>query len=267
MTTSSKNTSTCLKINFKFNGIPLFVDVSIKKNDLKKINRSSLLIKSNNKSSITLRDDFFNYEVKNKIRFILVYKDSKWIIKKTNKDVSVKFECEISDIDLKQSENNIFFILESPHRDEYSNDDKMIPKVPANGKTGVNINEYFTSHVLPMLIGFGLKLDIEKEYNFCIVNPVPYQASLGNLYTKGLISNIRDTMWKMLYKYTRDEFENLFDIYKPTIVINACTTEFKDSVQESINKKTSTTMKFTTSHPSRWHYYFNSFNKFQCPKH
>ena len=263
MSTSSKNTSKHLKINFKFNDTPLVVDVLIKENDLKKINRSSRLIKSNKKSSsITLCDDFFNDEVKNKIRFILVYKDFKWVIKKPNEDVSAKFEFEISDIDLKQSENNIFFILESPHRDEYSPDDKMTPKVPANGKTGENLNEYFTSHVLPILIGFGLKLDIKKEYNFCLINPVPYQASLGNLYPKGLISNIRDGMWKTLYKYTRVKFENLFNIYKPIIVINACTTEFKDSVQESINKKTSTTMKFTTTHPSSWHIYFSNFQKY-----
>lgn len=51
------------------------------------------------------------------------------------------------DKEINPNKNNIFVILESPHKDEYCKN-FFKPLVPANGVTGSNFCDYFTENVL-----------------------------------------------------------------------------------------------------------------------
>jgi hypothetical protein len=136
--------------------------------------------------------------------------------------------------DLKPSNitKSIVSILESPHSDEYGLclDDKgnlkrLCPIAPAQGDTGTPID----LNLRYVLVEIQKKLTQKKKlaigsYNLIIVNPVPYQTSLGSLY-KGLNEPIRNAIWQALWNIdaVRNDFFNRLDSYSPSLIINACT--------------------------------------------
>lgn len=75
----------------------------------------------------------------------------------------------------KAKNNNIVLLLESPHKEEFTN--KFKPIAPAQGKTGKNID----NNIVEVLYYIDCKLKLFQQneiYNVIIANPVQYQASL-----------------------------------------------------------------------------------------
>lgn len=158
-----------------------------------------------------------------------------------------------ADIDLARPGPKIVLILESPHRDEY--DDNFSPLRPARGRRGTGIHYCLASHVLPMLIHFGLELDDNQKYDVYLVNPVPYQASLQYLQRPKRPAKKRDALksavWWKLWDCCKPDFERRLEDYRPQIVLNGCTGEFKDAVG-GIVRNLNGIQHFHVSHPSRW---------------
>ncbi len=105
----------------------------------------------------------------------------------------------------------IILILESPHKDEYK--DKQAIN-PANGPTGAKIQGYLgylVKKIYDELLN--KKAKINKKYDFCIVNPVPYQASFG-VSTK----YVRNEVWTLLWENECLELKDNF-LKPPSLVI------------------------------------------------
>jgi hypothetical protein len=144
-------------------------------------------------------------------------------------DFPASFFYDIKPINITKS---IVLILESPHIDEYGLclDDKgnlkrLCPIAPAQGDTGTSIDSQL-SHVLANI---QRKLTQKEKlgcgfYRFIIVNPVPYQTSLGSLYN-GLNKPIRNAIWKEMWNIVavKNDFFNRIHSYNPSLIINACT--------------------------------------------
>ncbi|EUJ41065.1 hypothetical protein PWEIH_02117 [Listeria weihenstephanensis FSL R9-0317] len=143
---------------------------------------------------------------------------------------------------------NVILLLESPHVDEYNIcNGELKPIAPAQGKTGSNIKEYL-GKVLS-----GIDVLDEGKYRLYIINPVPFQTSLRSLKPAGQIDGkLRDKVWKKLWGAScKNEFKELWDQIRETkLIINACTSNLKEEVEEAI--KDMDVESYKTYHPSRW---------------
>lgn len=180
----------------------------------------------------------------------------------------------------KTSHNKIILVLESPHIYEYEDQN---PK-PANRITGRNIMKYITSLVkscleLKLIKEKNAKIkddEIEKEYinNFrsrelCLINPIPYQCSLGNKDKKEKDRRFKE-LWtcKQTFKKVSDREisgenyfkETLKNLYQSgDIIINCCTSSpsknptLQELVQKAIdNIVREENAKFISTHPCSW---------------
>lgn len=159
---------------------------------------------------------------------------------------------------VKSNENikSIIIILESPHQYEYN--DKFEPKAPAQGKTGEGIEFYIELIIYHLIKREGITLDDDK-YNVIICNPVQYQASLYHLHNnsiEGKYKTLRNNVWKKLFDdETKKDFIDRVKSYKPKLIINACTSDLKDCVQEELYKEfsqSSDVEMIKSYHPSSW---------------
>ena len=149
-----------------------------------------------------------------------------------------------------------------------------MPLVSANGRTGERIDKYAQS-LFNAIKGMGAIDNESDEWFLAIVNPVPWQASLGSFVEGKLQVCLRDAVWKKVYTGNygkcKDNFESIIqNMPKNAIIINACTggkklfEKYEDIskpnncpinrfVMESIRKKRHATHKvFFTNHPSAW---------------
>lgn len=202
--------------------------------------------------------------VKDKQRYLLKWDtDASWWKLHTSEDDPVPqlpakkgsrrfFDRLDTDIDPSAAQHKIAVLLESPHKDEY--DKNLHPRGPARGATGKNFHAYFVSHVLPMLVAAGLKLD-QDVYRIYLVNPVPYQASLRYLLKKPL-KELKDAVWKALWRAgCREDFLGRLKCYRPQIVLNGCTAGVKQLVTCAVNShgpEFGLEQHFNIAHPSSW---------------
>lgn len=190
---------------------------------------------------------------------------------------SVKIEQEIELNDLVDSRNDflpsayndfptnyrpklpiILLLLESPHKDEY-NKESFLPIAPAQGTTGRNISKNI--RIVIEEINRSEKLNL-GEYRLVICNPVPYQTSLYVLHRQSLSGKkeyvvLRNSVWQAIWNLSlvQKDFEKRLDVYKPYLIINACTAGLKAIITDYLlNKKCKKV--YTTNHPSAW----NGFN-------
>ncbi|MFI3190412.1 hypothetical protein BCS42_01810 [Crenothrix sp. D3] len=171
---------------------------------------------------------------------------------------------------------NILIILESPHKEEYHypdisdmNNSNFTALQPANGATGINFYKYFTSDILKYpheknATGtLEILFDKDATYRICFVNPVPFQASLhyilsdkGQKTKIGINEYIRDSVWERLYEECKSDFIRRVDLYKPFIILNACTGDINE--KKSLKSQVKDTIKnlcqhqFYATHPSSW---------------
>jgi hypothetical protein len=249
---------------FQFDGKKLKVELS--ETEVKKFSAKSIFL-DKEASDWKIENSFFDKssEVPDIFRYVLKYTStSVWKFFDTNKKDVHKFEI---DKDQKviptEDSKNIILLLESPHKDEYEiKDDKLAPRSPASGDSGRAIYDFFTSHVLPMLNSLGLELNNSTEYNFCIVNPVPYQTSLVNIHQEGLISSLRDKIWKAMYPKLKEDFKSRLEGYRPFVILNGCTSNLKDLLKPEINQITNSKV-YNVNHPASWQ---RSLSGFKIPE-
>ena len=126
----------------------------------------------------------------------------------------------------KKDELIIVIILESPHISEFSTkreddffDDKILAN-PALGKTGNNLQKYFTHNNLNNLIEKSIHdLHKYKKYKVILMNSIQYQCSLGCNPKK-----YRDHNWiQYWFSQGKEEFLERLQIYNPDIIFNLCT--------------------------------------------
>lgn len=158
------------------------------------------------------------------------------------------------------SESKVILILESPHIEEF----KTTPAIPANGRTGSGIMKY----IIPLvkcclkLMQRENKFEEFKKRKLCLINAIPYQCSNGENLQEYKNKTARGNTFKELWnssqylgKTGKEAFqENLEKIYKSgDIIINCCTDELKNLVQEAINEIiTDKNVKFISMHPVSW---------------
>ncbi|MBS7819018.1 hypothetical protein [Wohlfahrtiimonas chitiniclastica] len=177
----------------------------------------------------------------------LVYKIPNVIRYNISIDDKIKVNCQAN---YDRSLSAIIIILESPHIDEYKNINKLRP---ANGATGNNIDSQL-HQLIERLLSAG-SLQNNQSYNFCIVNPVPYQASLG---FSPQDNNMTVAIWKAIWEDLgyKNKFNKLIgDLPSGSIVLNACTNKsdrhnynIKNEVQHVIDQHN--VINYTLHHPS-----------------
>jgi hypothetical protein len=204
--------------------------------------------------------DFFSpaRRVPDKQRYTLEWVNGRWEMRLMNKVLATpeRFTPH-HDEDAVPGQAHIVLLLESPHIDEYTSE--FTPLGPARDTTGLGIHQYLSSHVLPMLIHAGLQLQPEKRYNLCLVNPIPYQTSLGHVLGK-LYDRLRNDIWCKLWPACRANFEDRLCEYRPEIVMNGCTSEIKPKETESV-RAYQPEQHFNLSHPSSWQRSLGVFHK------
>ena len=109
----------------------------------------------------------------------------------------------------------IVIILESPHKDEFNN--QNFPNGnPALGKTGKMLQEHFKA-ILRKNIS-----ELPNNYRVILMNSIQFQCSLGEVPKK-----YRDYMWLSLWFGTNNLFKNDFicrlNSYNPSYIFNFCT--------------------------------------------
>lgn len=242
----------CIKYKLIFNCCDENLTVLLDKKEFELLRSTNskfieLPIKDN---KIIIKKSFFSQQVPNKVRFKLSFIKSKWHLTKPNGEPLQAFSANEFDLDLETSSNNIFLILESPHKDEY--DSNMNPHSPAMKSTGNFMYLYFISKILPRLYKNGLVLDTKKTYNMCLINPVPYQTSLYYITEKKINPELRDKIWEKIFFVTEKQFINDIKKFTPSILINCCTGNMKKNVQRTLNTLNLKAQIQITDHPSRW---------------
>lgn len=142
-------------------------------------------------------------------------------------------------------------ILESPHKDEYS--DNCVPLRPANGRTGNCINKKLSSR------SFVKKLKPEFDYQVLIMNPIQVQCSCYHQFKAfGIDSTSQTTnaVFRALFNKKkgnlRDGFKQRIVLYKPDFVLNCSTCGAKDIVETAIKEAINQYSDCKDVHPSTW---------------
>lgn len=184
--------------------------------------------------------------VPDSIKGILSCKDNKW-----NFDIKEKIITTKSAKHQLKSMKKIAIILESPHKDEYSQNFK--PILPAQGKTGRQLEKYLVNRA------FIRCLDESQKYLVLLINPVQLQTSCYNLLTEKSLPverNFTQIVFRFLFGKRgvnlREDFINRLKIYSPHIIVNCCTSSFKKTVETAIKEANYMDIK-CDKHPSVWY--------------
>ena len=173
-----------------------------------------------------------------------------------DKDVRKKNSCEIKDDN--SFEKNILIILESPHDDEYK-DDNFIN--PALGSTGKSLQKHFADLIKTIERKCGSSIG-KGNCRIILMNSIPYQCSLGKIEGK-LLTPIRDLIFNEIWKEEeiKNRFKEKLTKYNPDYIFNFCTkggdnSNLRDLVQERIEEYVFAIKKkpemYMGDHPSRW---------------
>lgn len=113
----------------------------------------------------------------------------------------------------------IMIILESPHTNEFNHNKPQ----PAAGKSGENIHNNLST--LLTKLQEKLLTHFQKTYEIAIINPVPYQTSMG---IEPINTNVRDVIWVNFWNDAslalQQKFTDLLrSLPNQSIIINACT--------------------------------------------
>ena len=146
----------------------------------------------------------------------------------------------------------IAIVLESPHIREY--DFNGCPIGPAQGRTGTCLKQY--------IIKILESQNIRGQYKLLLIEAVSFQCSNGG---EKINHTSRNQLFKIVWKCGgKRDFLSRIKLYKPQILINACTGGKKGIsksgslnylVQQSLEKLTaenSSCQLFYSNHPSDW---------------
>lgn len=148
---------------------------------------------------------------------------------------------------------SIVIILESPHRDEYDND--FNPIVPANGRTG-KIMKSKIEDIFKNLTDAEGSILKNEEYRVIIVNPIPYQTSLYELYKERIVKGLRNEVWLACWNNItniKKDFSKTITDISPIVVLNCCTDFLKSQVTTELNAMNlKEVIRYKAQHPCRW---------------
>ena len=155
-----------------------------------------------------------------------------------------------------QYERTILLLLESPHKEEYNNNDPRCPIAPAQGATGTNIDKFLGCS----LNRSEMANEIGANARVIIANPVQFQTSLCAIHKKKLkgdcwTGKLRDAVWKTLWneRQIRDDFCCRLRAYNPNILLNCCTENLRDHVTTSLSEFGLNALIYKAGHPSSWY--------------
>ncbi len=185
---------------------------------------------------------------------LIITNNSNYKLEQLDLDKDCKFfeKSRFNDYKAKDVHNNnstIVLVIESPHRDEYT--ESFQPIAPAQCTTGSKISKYISDILKQQNFDNG-------KYNIIICNPVQFQASLYSLHKLPLsgkntsVAAIRDKVWKEIFRLEEDNFKKRVQSYKPTIIINACTAKLKELVTKKIYNTIKCDLYQAETHPCIW---------------
>ncbi|MBC1501594.1 hypothetical protein HB943_13385 [Listeria weihenstephanensis] len=233
------------KVKIWINGVEKELETKIKIN-LEEIPSEASKYYSEENGMICINEKFFDDSRK-------VPPDSRFIIDIDCKGVITN--AKIGDSNPKLNKY-IFLVLESPHRDEYTwKSECLTPSKPAQGTTGMRIEENLEYVLMAINPKLGNSLEVGK-YEVILINPVPFQASLGSLYTGEIQGELRNEIWTLLWKDTKCKDEFLGTIAKKQqdvkLIINSCTIQLQKHVQQALTEPNKGYQIVKMRHPSQW---------------
>ena len=179
--------------------------------------------------------------------------------------------CDISELSQQelQERGSIVLLLESPHKSEYENRNIARPKKPACGSTGKKIDRCLATVLLHIQeIEAGL---IEPSCHVVISNPIQFQTSLHAIHNNPIENvrkngehynwkTLRDNIWRTLWDggYIKQCFQARLRCYNPKVIINACTADQKDLVNDFVQELqtngglSENVSLYKVAHPASW---------------
>ena len=163
--------------------------------------------------------------------------------------------------------DTLVVVVESPHKDEYHNEDLSSPIAAAQGSTGCGIQNHL-AEIVNLVADVADKVPgLRDEYRVIIANPIRWQTSLSSLHGKSPRyapwKNLRNAVWDALWGIdaVRCDFLARLCNYNPSIVVNACTGGAEDNgfnadVDRFIRNNNvipDVCRRPRTPHPSVWH--------------
>jgi hypothetical protein len=131
----------------------------------------------------------------------------------------------------------IAILLESPHINEYSPNNKTGISGPAMGSSGNRFNgqciSVFNNNIGVLQAALGINTGSSQRYVYEVffVNAIQYQCSLGYSPIKKEIRDfVFEALWNSYPNSFRDDLVERFNILKPNLIINACTRELQKTV-------------------------------------
>lgn len=196
------------------------------------------------------------------------YESNKGLFATKREEINIEIQQKIKEEKLK----TIVIVLESPHTDEFLEEDGWKSVGPACGSTGKNLKEWFPAVLLNYVPSFvdkennfkakynSLK-DIESgEYVIKLINAIQYQCSLGE-GTKTYRDQVFRGVWEE--ESTKECFRKRLQGADPYVIINCCTkgngndkveNELRRLVQVEINKANIECLLLRAAHPSSVHF-------------
>lgn len=154
-------------------------------------------------------------------------------------------------------EKSIVIVLESPHKEEYAENDSLDIPTPAIGKTGTNLQNN-TANLITEVSNHNKNIK-NGSYRIILMNSIQYQCSLG--YST---ENNRDIVFKNLWDLPniKEDFKRRLKSYKPKFIFNLCTKgkakpKLNCLVQELVEemyKKSKDVELYVGNHPSSWYF-------------
>lgn len=141
-------------------------------------------------------------------------------------------------------------LLESPHKDEYQNQQ---PIRPANGVTGQKIEALIANRVAKwnsVATPNGTILQTTNDYEVILINAVQYQTSCYKLLGEQWDKTNREHVFKLLFNNfgLRTDLSNRINNYNLSIVVNCVTVKLKNEVSNIVSNLNSV----ADYHPSYW---------------
>mgnify|MGYP004520562413 FL=1 len=241
-----------LKFNVQFNNCMYSRAIKLSNNEYNVLKNSMKISICKSTRALILDDDYFDESS-------LVNDEARYTIKIKN-NICSKPKL-LKDFKTIEENKNIVLLLESPHRSEYRDIkiyDRLVPIGPAQGgnltDAGGAIKAYIHEAINYVISKNSLSLN-NGDYNLIIINPIQFQTSLGSLYDKGLNRNLRDKVWKNIWKIidskkyiVQEDFICRLNSYNSDLIINACTYELKKKVKGLLDDKT--IISYGINHPA-----------------
>ncbi|MBD8025118.1 hypothetical protein H9636_00475 [Ureibacillus sp. Re31] len=248
------------KSSIQLEGYPMTTEISdAVYDDLVKSNRKYLNV-DEEKQTITIKRSFFkkNKQVQNVTRFFVELNGEEVVIKTPQKKNNLVSNSNFEDdlIIHNYKNKSIMIILESPHIDEYEqNNEKLTPIGAAQGQTGKKIEKNL-SQLIRTLNQFQV-IEEQHQYRVIIMNAVHFQTSLHFIHEKAMNNYYRELrdkiwvkMWTEIPQIKNDFINQLESLKKDSILINACPKSLKPFINQEFIPYVSKFHLFESNHPT-----------------